>query len=392
MKENNKPIKRPARPYFSSGPCAKMPNWSLDVLKNFEAGRSHRAKSQLKKLQEVLALSREILNIPDNYELAIVPASDTGAVEMALWNLLGERGVDVLAWEVFGKIWVVDILSQLRLRDVRVFEADFGEIADLDTVDSNRDIVFTWNGTTSGVKVPNGDWIATDRKGVTICDATSAVFAMELPWDKLDVVTWSWQKVLGGEAGHGMIALSPRAIARLESFRPKRPLPKIFRLTKNGKFMKGVFEGKTINTPSMLAVEDCLVALNWAKENSIQMRSEENLAIVENWVAKNDWIDFLPVTKDIRSCTSICLKVVDSWFLNFPLDVQWEIVKEVQKILEDEAVGYDFANHRDSVPGFRIWGGGTVEKEDIGLFLNWLNWAYIEAKKQYDSKLKECVA
>ncbi len=383
----NKPKNQPNNPEFSSGPCVKHPNWSLDNLSGFQQGRSHRSKSQLSKLQEVISLSHSILGMPDEYKLAIVPGSDTGAFEMALWNLLGSRGVDVAAWEVFGKIWIVDIVSQLRISDVRVFEADFGCLPNMNDIDTDRDVVFTWNGTTSGVTVPNGDWIKDSREGLTICDATSAVFAMDIPWEKLDVVTWSWQKCLGSEAGHGMIALSPRAVKRLESYRPQWPIPKVFSLTKNGKFMEGAFIGKTINTPSMLAVEDCLSALKWVENNNglagMIKRSANNLIAVENWVEQTNWADFLPETKDIRSSTSICLKIIDPWFVALENNKQWEIVKEIQALLENEGVGYDFANHRESVPGFRIWGGGMTEQKNIECFLEWLDWGYSVTRSQH---------
>lgn len=390
MTQFEKPATRPARPTFSSGPCTKFPGWSLEALKDFHPGRSHRASGEVKKLEAVIERSRKVLGIPDDYKIAVTPASDTGAFEMALWNLLGPRGVDVMAWEVFGKIWVVDIVAELRIRDVRVFEADFGMLPDLSQIDTDRDVVFTWNGTTSGVRVPDGGWIRDDRKGLTICDATSALFSMEIPWQKLDAVTWSWQKVLGSEGGHGMIALSPRAVQRLESYKPEHPLPKLFRISKKGKVSPDPFVGKTINTPSMLAVEDCLAALDWAEQigglAAMQKRSDDNLAAVAAWVAGKDWIDFLPEEEATRSNTSICLKLTDPWFLNRPPEDHWPIVKSVEKLLGEEGVAYDFANHRDSVPGFRFWGGATVEQADIESALEWLDWGYRTVRAQYEQE------
>ena len=385
-----RPTTKPGNPCFSSGPCAKRPGWSLDALKGTPVGRSHRASIGLKKIQEVIEKSKTILGMPKDYKLALVPGSDTGAIEMAMWTLLGQRGVDVLGWEVFGKTWVTDVVKQLKIKDARTFEAPFGSIPDLSKVDTNNDVVFTWNGTTSGVKVPNGDWIKSDREGLTICDATSAVFAMELPWDKLDVVTWSWQKVLGGEAAHGMLALSPRAVARLESYKPSWPLPKVFRLTKDGKLNEEPFEGKTINTPSMLAVEDCLDALKWAEGigglAALIKRSNANLKAVEEWVAKTDWAEFLPERTDIRSNTSICFKVVDPWFTAKDREAQLKIVKETEKMLDKEGVAFEVANHRDAPASYRIWGGATVETNDIKSCLEWINWAYNSVKSQEQAK------
>lgn len=390
MTQFEKPSQRPERATFSSGPCTKFPGWNLDALKGFQPGRSHRAKSEVEKLNAVIERSKKVLGIPDDYKLAIVPASDTGAFELALWNLLGPRGVDVMAWEVFGKIWVVDIVSELRVTDVRVFEADFGHLPNLDEINTDRDVVFTWNGTTSGVKVPNGDWIKDDRKGLTICDATSALFSMDIPWEKLDVVTWSWQKVLGSEGAHGMLALSPRAIERLESYQPSWPLPKLFRIVKNGKVSNAPFIGKTINTPSMLAVEDCLAALDWAKSvgnvEGMTARSDACLNAIDAWVQKTDWIDFLAEDPATRSNTGVCLKVVDPWFLNQPDVDHWPIVKDVEKLLGDEAVAFDFANHRDSLPGFRIWTGATVELVDVEALLQWLDWGYQTIRAEYQQK------
>ncbi len=385
-----KPTTKPACPNFSSGPCAKRPGWTPDVLKGAPTGRSHRASIGVKKLAEVIEKSKAILGMPADYRLAIVPGSDTGAIEMAMWSLLGARGVDVLGWEVFGKMWIIDVTKQLKLSDVRTFDAPFGSIPDLNQVDTDSDVVFTWNGTTSGVKVPNGDWIKSDRKGLTICDATSAVFAMDLPWDKLDVVTWSWQKVLGGEAAHGMLALSPRAVERLNSYSPPWPMPKVFRLTKGGKLVEEPFEGKTINTPSMLAVEDCLDALKWAEGigglKGLMARTNGNLKAVEDWVAKTDWAEFLPERADIRSNTSICFKVVDSWLTSKDEEAQRKVIKSVETMLDKEGVAYEIANHRDAPPSFRIWGGATVETSDVKSLLEWVSWAYDSVKAQEQAK------
>ncbi|ACI99186.1 phosphoserine transaminase [Rhodospirillum centenum] len=379
-----KPDSRPANPQFSSGPCAKRPGWTIEALKGALVGRSHRSKPGKAKLEQVITLSKEILGIPAGYRLGIVPASDTGAVEMALWSLLGARGIDMLAWESFGKDWVTDVVKQLRLTDVREFKAPYGALPDLTQVDFARDVVFTWNGTTSGVRVPDGDWIPDDRQGLTICDATSATFAMDLPWSKLDVVTWSWQKVLGGEAAHGMLVLSPRAVERLESHKPAWPMPKIFRMTKDGKIVEGIFKGETINTPSMIAVEDALDGLTWAKSigglPALIGRSEANLKAVTDWVARTDWVDFLPQRPETRSCTSICLKIVDPWATGQSAEAQAEIAKKVAALLEKEGVALDAGAYRDAPPGLRIWGGATVETADIQALLPWLDWAYATVK------------
>ena len=380
------PAQRPRNPCFSSGPCAKRPGWSPAALAGACLGRSHRSKGGKAKLAEVIARSRGILGLPDDYRLGIVPASDTGAVEIALWSLLGARGVDMLAWESFGRGWLTDVVKQLKLDDVRVFEADYGALPDLTAVDPARDTVFTWNGTTSGVRVPNGDWIAPGREGLTICDATSAVFAMDLPWDRLDVVTWSWQKVLGGEAAHGMLALSPRAVERLESYRPPWPLPKIFRLTKEGRLNEGIFGGATINTPSMLCVEDALDALRWAEEigglPALIARAEANLAAVAAWAGARDWVDFLAHDPATRSCTSICLQIVDPWFTALAPGEQSAAVKRMVAMLEDAEAGYDLGAYRDAPPGLRLWGGATVATEDLTAVLPWLDWAYAELKTE----------
>jgi len=379
-----KPTTRPANPNFSSGPCAKRPGWSVSALQDALVGRSHRAKPGKAKLAEVIDRSRTILGIPDDYRLAIVPASDTGAVEMALWSLLGPRGVDVLAWESFGKGWVGDITKQLKLDDTRTIEADYGHLPDLAQVDFERDVVFTWNGTTSGVCVPDGEWIATDRKGLTICDATSAVFAMRLDWAKLDVVTWSWQKVLGGEAQHGMLALSPRAVERLESHTPNWPMPKLFRLTKSGKLSEGVFRGETINTPSMIAVEDALDALRWAEGvgglDGLVARSQANLAAVATWVEASPWAAFLAADKASRSCTSICLAIADPWFQGLPAARQADAAKSIATHLDLEGIAYDIGAYRDAPPGLRVWGGATVEAADVEALMPWLDWAYDRVK------------
>ncbi|MDE1147472.1 MAG: phosphoserine transaminase [Azospirillaceae bacterium] len=375
-----KPESRPSNPNFSSGPCAKRPGWTLDALKGALVGRSHRSKPGKAKLQEVIDRSRALLNIPADYRIGIVPASDTGAVEMALWSLLGARGVDMVAWESFGKDWVTDVVKQLKLADARTFTAGYGKLPDLAQVDFKNDVVFTWNGTTSGVRVPNGDWIADDREGLTICDATSAAFAMDLPWDKLDVVTWSWQKVLGGEAAHGMLVLSPRAVARLESYKPAWPLPKIFRMTKDGKIVEGIFKGETINTPSMLAVEDALDGLRWAESvgglKGLIERSEANLAAVADWADAGTTAAFLADVPATRSCTSICLKFADPKLATQTPEVQAEVAKKVASLLEKEGVALDAGAYRDAPPGLRIWGGATIERSDIQALLPWIDWAY----------------
>ncbi len=381
-----KPTQKPANPCFSSGPCAKRPGWKLDALKDAPLGRSHRSKIGKTKLQQAIELAREVLSIPAEYKIGIVPASDTGAVEMALWSLLGLRGVDMLAWESFGEGWVSDVKKQLKLSDVLVFNAEYGKLPDLSKVDWARDVVFTWNGTTSGVKVPNGDWIAADRQGLSICDATSAVYAMPLPWDKLDVTTWSWQKVLGGEGAHGMIVLSPRAVERLETYTPAWPMPKIFRLTKGGKLMADIFEGATINTPSMLCVEDSIDAHLWAKSvgglQALIERSNRNLQAVSEWVSKTPWIEFLAEETSYRSNTSICLKITDSWFSSQSVDQQHALIKQMAGMLEKESVAYDIAGYRDAPPGLRLWGGATVETSDLQALFPWIEYAFEQLKTQ----------
>ncbi len=380
-----KPDNKPACPNFSSGPCAKRPGWSVTALKGACIGRSHRSGPGKAKLKAVIDLHRELLNIPEGYFVGIVPASDTGAVEMALWSLLGERGVDVLAWESFSTGWMKDIKDHIKPKDLRVFEAGYGAIPDLSEVDTDRDVVFVWNGTTSGVRVPHTNWIKADRRGLTICDATSAVFAYEMAWDKLDVVTWSWQKVLGGEAAHGMIVLSPRAVERLENYTPDRAMPKIFSLTKKGKLNKGIFEGATINTPSMLAVEDCIDALKWVSSiggvSATVARCKANLSVIETWVEKTDWVDFLPLTDDIRSRTSVCLNIVDPWFTALSDEKKAQAFNFMIKALDDEGVAYDIKNYRDAPMGLRIWAGATVEEADLKALMPWLDWAFSKMKK-----------
>lgn len=380
MANTAKPDLRPANPRFSSGPCAKRPGWSFDVLADAALGRSHRAKVGKSKLQQAIDDTRDILGVPADYRIAIVPASDTGAVEMAMWSLLGERGVDVLAWESFGAGWVTDAIKQLKLDDARSFEAPYGEIVDFAKVDFDRDVVFTWNGTTSGVRMPNGDAIPADRKGLTICDATSAAFAQDLPYDKLDVVTFSWQKVLGGEAAHGMLILSPRAVARLESHKPAWPLPKIFRLTKGGKLIEGIFKGETINTPSMLCVEDYLDALAWSNQigglAALKARADANLAAVETYVAANPWLSFLAADKALRSNTSVCLRFADPAVDRLSADEQAAFAKGVAALLEKEGVALDIGAYRDAPPGLRIWCGATVETADVEALMPWIGWAY----------------
>ena len=375
-----KPAVKPQNPCFSSGPCAKRPGWNLAALKDAVVGRSHRAAVGRAKLQEVIERSRALLGVPADYRMAVVPGSDTGAVEMCLWSMLGIRGVDVLSWESFSKGWATDITQHLRLEDVRVFDADFGELPDLSQVNCDRDVVFAWNGTTSGVKVPDGEWIAADREGLTICDATSAVFAMELPWEKLDVVTYSWQKVMGGEAAHGMLILSPRAVKRLLSFAPPWPVPKLFRMTRGGQLNEALFKGDTINTPSLLCVEDALDGLRWAKRigglPELVRRTQANLAVLEQWEAASEWIAFLPARRAIRSSTSICLRIADARGLTEA--AQRAKVKALVARLEDEGVAYDINGYRAAPPGLRIWGGATVETSDIEALVPWLDWAWKE--------------
>jgi phosphoserine aminotransferase len=380
-----KPALRPHVPHFSSGPCAKRPGWSLSALTDAVIGRSHRSKIGKAKLKRAIDLTREVLEVPADYRIAIVPASDTGAVEMALWSLLGARPVTVLAWESFGEGWVNDVVKELKLNNVTVLKAPYGELPDLAKVDPASDVVFTWNGTTSGVRVPNADWIAADRAGLTICDATSACFAQALDWSKLDVVTFSWQKALGGEAAHGMLIVSPRAVARLESHVPPWPLPKIFRLTKGGKLNEAIFAGETINTPSMLCVEDYLDTLGWAKSigglKSLMARADANAKAIADWVARTPWIDFLARDPTFRSNTSVCLKIVDPAVRALPAEAQAAFVKGLAAALEREGIAYDIDTHRDAPPGLRIWCGSTAERADLEALTPWLDWAFARAKE-----------
>jgi phosphoserine aminotransferase len=379
-----KPNMRPARPDFSSGPCAKRPGWTPEVLKDAAVGRSHRSKLGKKKIVEAVDRTRAVLGIPADYRIAIVPASDTGAVEMALWSLLGPRPVTVLAWESFGEGWVTDITKQLKLKDVTALKAGYGELPDLSKVDWSNDVVFTWNGTTSGVRVPDAAWIAADRQGLSICDATSAAFAQPLDYAKLDVVTLSWQKVLGGEAAHGMLMLSPRAVERLKTYTPPWPLPKIFRMTNGGKLIEGIFEGETINTPSMLCVEDYLDTLGWAKSvgglDALIGRADANTKTIADWVAVTPWVDFLAREPAIRSNTSVCLKIVDPAVAALAADAQSAFIKGLVAALEKENVAYDIDAYRDAPPGLRIWCGATVEKRDVEALTHWLDWAFAKSK------------
>ena len=380
MTNLNEPGVRPNNPNFSSGPCAKRPGWTVEALVNAPVGRSHRAKIGKAKLAEAINLTREVLEVPANYRIGIVPASDTGAVEMALWSLLGARGVDMLAWESFGSGWVTDVVKQLKLTDVRKLEAPYGELPDLTKVDFDRDVVFTWNGTTSGVRVPNADFIPADRKGLTICDATSAAFAQNLDFSKLDVVTFSWQKVLGGEGAHGVLILGPRAVERLETYTPAWPLPKIFRMTKGGKLNEGIFEGATINTPSMLCVEDYLDALKWAKSigglKTLMKRADENFAVLDKFVKKTPWIEFLAKEPATRSNTSVCFKIVDPAVAKLDADKQAAFAKAIVNRLEKAGVAHDIGAYRDAPSGLRIWAGATIEVRDLQALTEWLDWAF----------------
>ncbi|MEO1103326.1 MAG: phosphoserine transaminase [Pseudomonadota bacterium] len=377
MTDVTTPGRRPGNPCFSSGPCAKRPGWSLEALQDAALGRSHRAKVGKAKLNAVIDKTRALLGVPAGYRVAIVPASDTGAVEMAMWSLLGHRPVTMLAWESFGEGWVTDALKQLRLDPV-VLKAPYGALPDLSAIDFTHDVVFTWNGTTSGVRVPDGDFIPSDRAGLTICDATSAAFAQELPFDKLDVVTFSWQKVLGGEAAHGVLVLSPRAVERLETTTPPWPMPKIFRLTKGGKLNEGIFKGETINTPSMLAVEDCLDALAWAESlgEPLAARADRNLKVIADWVARTPWVDFLAEDPATRSNTSVCLKIVDPAVADQSVDEQAAFAKRLAALLDQEGVAFDIGAYRDAPPGLRIWAGGTIEAADLEALTDWLDWAF----------------
>ncbi len=385
MTVSKKPPLRPKNPRFSSGPCTKRPGWSVEALKGALLGRNHRQPETLARIELALKRTRELLDLPPDYRVGLVPASDTGAVEMALWSLLGPRGVDVLAWEAFSLDWVTDITQQLKLKDVRALIAPYGELPDLSQVDCDRDLVFAWNGTTSGVRVPNADWIRSDRKGLTICDATSAVFAQAIDWTKLDVATFSWQKVLGGEAQHGMLILSPRAVERLESYTPPWPLPKLFRMTQNGKLNSELFEGSTINTPSMLCLQDYLDALDWVESVGGQAgtiaRSERNAAVIAEWVAHTAWVDFLARVPETRSNTSVCLKIVDPEVLALPPEMRDAFPRLMASLLDVENVAKDIASHRASPPGLRIWTGATVDKSDVEALMPWLDWAFAEVKR-----------
>ena len=384
MTEVVRPAVRPARPFFSSGPCAKRPGWTVEALKGALVGRSHRSKPGKAKLKDAIDRTKKLLGVPQGYRCGIVPASDTGAVEMALWSLLGARPVDLFAWESFSEDWVTDTVKQLKIKDARTFKAPYGELPDMTQYNPAHDAVFVWNGTTSGVKLANGDWIADNREGLTICDATSAAFAIELPWDKLDVVTFSWQKVLGGEAAHGMLILSPRAVARLETHTPAWPMPKIFRMTKGGKIVDGIFEGETINTPSMVAVEDYLDALSWAESlgglKGLVQRSNANLGVLEKWVAGSTWAGFLAQDKAIRSNTSVCIKITDPWFESLSDEAKADAAKKIATLLDKEGVALDIAGYRAAPPGLRIWCGATVDQADLEALTPWLDWAWAQVK------------
>jgi phosphoserine aminotransferase len=380
-----KPTTKPKKPNFSSGPCAKRPGWNIQNLKTDSLGRSHRAKLPKQRLVEVINLSKQLLKIPADYKVGIIAGSDTGAIEAAMWSLLGKTGVEVLAWESFGSDWVKDIKEQLKIKNLTIHQSDYGDLPDFQKINFDNDIVFNWNGTTSGVCLPNADWITDNRKGLTICDATSAVFAMEMDWHKLDVITWSWQKVLGGEAAHGMIALSPKSLERLSEYQPTWPIPKIFRLANNKKVIEGIFKGETINTPSMLCVEDAIDALNWIQsiggsKGSID-KSQSNLQVVKTWVETMDWIDFLAKDSSTLSSTSICLKITDPWFLGLSVDQQQLKIKEINSLLDKEQVAFDINAYRTAPPGFRIWGGATVESSDIETLLPWIEWGYQSIKE-----------
>ena len=379
-----KPKTKPTNTNFSSGPCAKRPGWNIDALKDTPVGRSHRSKECKEKLNEAIVKSKQLLKLPDNYLLGIMPGSNTGSLEAALWSLLGFKGVDILAWENFGKDWVTDVIDQLKIKNVNKHIADYGKLPDLSKVNFDNDVIFTWNGTTSGVRVPNANWIPEDRKGLTICDATSGIFAMEINYSKLDVITWSWQKVLGGEASHGMLTLSPRAVQRLETFTPEWPIPKLFRIANKKKLIKGIFEGSTINTPSLICVEDALDALNWVESvggtKELVKISNENLKIVEDWVSKSDWVKFMCEDKNTRSTTSITLLIKDEWFAKFNEDEQREILKKLFSILDKERVANDINGYPKAPPSIRIWGGSTVQNDDMKVLLPWIDWAYYSVK------------
>ena len=381
-----RPLVKPIRPEFSSGPCAKRPDWSLQALTKATVARSHRHKAAKQKLEKIIELTKSILEIPDNYFVGIVPGSDTGAIEMAMWNLLGPRPINMLVWDSFGLDWANDIQSQLKLKDVVISKVDYGLLPDFSKENLQGDIVFNWNGTTAGVCIPNADWINPNRDGITICDATSAAFAMKLDWSKLDVTTFSWQKCLGGEAGHGMLIVSPKAVKRINEYNPDWPIPKLFQLKKNNMFNQEIFSGSTINTPSMICVEDFLDTLNWAKNigglSELTFRSENNLNIIKDWVISSNWIDFLSENSNTISSTSICLKLIDPLIINESLELKNNIEKNIIKLLEEEKVAFDIGSYRSAPPGLRIWGGPTVESKDIQLLLPWLDWAYAETLKK----------
>ena len=381
-----RPLVKPIRPEFSSGPCAKRPDWSLRALTKATVARSHRHKTAKQKLEKIIELTKSILEIPDNYFVGIVPGSDTGAIEMAMWNLLGPRPINMLVWDSFGLDWANDIQSQLKLKDVVISKVDYGLLPDFSKENLQGDIVFNWNGTTAGVCIPNADWINPNRDGITICDATSAAFAMKLDWSKLDVTTFSWQKCLGGEAGHGMLIVSPKAVKRINEYNPDWPIPKLFQLKKNNMFNQEIFSGSTINTPSMICVEDFLDTLNWAKNigglSELTFRSENNLNIIKDWVISSNWIDFLSENSNTISSTSICLKLIDPLIINESLELKNNIEKNIIKLLEEEKVAFDIGSYRSAPPGLRIWGGPTVESKDIQLLLPWLDWAYAETLKK----------
>jgi len=379
-----KPTNKPSNPNFSSGPCAKRPGWELSVLKNTPIGRSHRSKECKDKLNQAIVKSKQVLKLPDSYSLAIMTGSNTGALEAAMWSLLGCKGVDVLAWDNFGKDWIIDVLEQLKIEDVNSYVADYGKLPDLKKVNFNHDVIFTWNGTTAGVRVPDAKWIPDNRDGLTICDATSGIFAMDIDFNKLDVTTWSWQKVLGGEAAHGMLALSPRALKRLETYTPQWPIPKLFKLANKKKLIKGIFEGATINTPSMICVEDVLDSLNWVESvggtSELIKISNENLKIVETWVNSSDWIKFMCEDKNTRSSTSITLLIKDEWFNKFGEEEQRNVIKKIVSILDKEGVAKDIIGYPKAPPSLRLWGGATVQNNDMKALLPWIDWAYHSAK------------
>jgi len=379
-----KPSNKPSNPNFSSGPCAKRPGWELSVLKNTPIGRSHRSKECKEKLNQAIVKSKQVLKLPDSYSLAIMTGSNTGALEAAMWSLLGCKGVDVLAWENFGKDWVIDVLEQLKIENVNSYVSDYGKLPDLGKVNFKNDVIFTWNGTTAGVRVPDAKWIPDDREGLTICDATSGIFAMDIDFSKLDAISWSWQKVLGGEAAHGMLALSPRALKRLETYTPKWPIPKLFKLANKKKVIKGVFEGATINTPSMICVEDVLDSLNWVESvggtKELIKISNENLKIVEDWVNNSDWVKFMCADKNTRSSTSITLLIKDEWFNKFNEEEQRNVIKKIVSILDKEGVAKDIIGYPKAPPSLRLWGGATVQNNDMKTLLPWIDWAYNSVK------------